>query len=186
MTVQLNVLEDNSKKWLNAFDKFGKVFLRNAADKLLESAIWWIEFYEAIDTGELLNSLQIIETKNGYKVVANAVHAATVEYGRSPGSANPPLEPLIKWIKRNKIDYSNTGVKWSLMKWMNDVGLTTPSSSGKPLAKHRLVARAFYMMKKIAKQGIEQKPYMRPAIAELKADVDSIIEMTKSEVGMSG
>jgi len=182
----IKIIVDNSDKWTKAFESFGKVFLKNAAEKVLESAIWWLEWYEAIDTGELLNSLKIMESVDGYLVVASAPHAGVVEWGRSPGAANPPLEPLIKWIKRNKINYRDTKVKWSLMKWMNDVGLTIPSKSGKPIMQHRLVARAFYMMKKIAKQGIEQKPFFRPAVAELKDNVDDIIDMTKKEVGIIG
>ena len=126
MDIKINVLENNTDKWIKAFNDYGKVFLRNAADKLLESAIWWIEFYDAIDNGELLGSLEVLETKNGYKVRAGAPHSVFVEYGRSPNSRNPPLQPLIDWIKRNKIDITNVKVKWSLMKWMDEKGLTTP------------------------------------------------------------
>jgi hypothetical protein len=168
------------------YEVFIDKVLQNVADELLDFASKYLEQYEAIDTGELLNSLKVVKTEVGYNVVADAPHSIYVEYGRSPGAANPPLEPLIGWIKRNNIDTSNVKVPISLMKWMDNVGLTTPSASGKPIAQHKLVAKAFYLMKSIAKYGIEQRPFLRSAIEETKANIDKIIEKTKNEVGVIG
>lgn len=183
VSIDVKVVRDETKKWSEAFDRYGKNFLRNAAEYLLEASAYYLEWFDAIDTGELLNSGHVVETENGYQVVYDAVHAATVEFGRAAGSRMPPLDPIIKWVRRKGIDVADTKVPWSLMNWMNRVGLTTPSKSGRPTARHKLVARAFYIAKNISRIGIEQRPFLRSGIAELKSNIDKVIGMTKVEIG---
>ena len=185
MVVKETKLVDNSEKWLKAIDEFGDVLLEEAADYILEAALWYLEFQGAIDTGELAGSGKVLKTNEGWVVIFDAIHSAPVEFGRNPGAKAPPLDPLIDWIRRN-IDYKKTRVSKSLMKWMDSIGLSSPSRTGKPTDRHRLVARSYYLQQNIAKLGIKERPYLRAAVSELRARTDYVIEKVRRKVGIRG
>ena len=177
-------LTDNSDKWIKAYDEFGKKFAKNAADFFIESASYYLEFYNAIDTGYLLQSIEKHEIKKGYKVVANTPYAAVVEYGRSPNSKNPPLDVIKKWVRRKKFDLSNVKCSWKLYNWLIAHRLMNPSRRGFEFLTQdeRLTILAFKIMKSIASHGIEPRPFFRNAIEETKDNFDKILNQTKSEV----
>jgi len=55
-----------------------------------------------VDTGQLLQSGELINTQDGCKVVWSLDYADFVEYGTDPHWA--PIEPLIDWARRKGYD----------------------------------------------------------------------------------
>ena len=150
----MKVIEDNTEKWLNAFDKFGSKFLENAADALLDNALRNIEIMNAAYKWELHGSGGVSQSGDSYFVTFKAPHAPYVEYGRAPGKM-PPVKLIKEWV-----EYKNIG---------------DPKKTNNT---------AWAIAKKIKDKGIEEKPFLRNAIETLRNDVDRIIDMTKTEVGI--
>lgn len=60
-----------------------------------------------VDTGRLRNSIQYEVRPDAAVIRAGSdgvTYAATMEYGRTPGSAMPPAGSLLGWMKRHGID----------------------------------------------------------------------------------
>ena len=51
-----------------------------------------------VDTGELINSSEIIKAPKSVSVKWSAEHTSYVEYGSDPHY--PPFEPIFRWVKR--------------------------------------------------------------------------------------
>lgn len=87
-----------------------------------------------IDTGNLLRSGNVNRTIDGVEIVYTAPYASNVEDGREEGSM-PPVEPIQRWAQRKL---------------------------GIPAKEARNVA--FAIATAIKQRGIQQSPYVRPAL----------------------
>lgn len=115
--------------------------LRSAAYRMLTivpEEIHNTDPYPAIDTGELMRSIDKIDTDTGALIEANAPHAAFIEYGTRPHY--PPIQPLAEWAKRK--------------------GLASTD------AESESVARAIAL--KIARRGTEPRHFMKKSVETMK------------------
>ena len=125
----------------------------------------------AIDTGQLRDSItyeEIIESESiTCRVGTNVLHAPFIELGTKPHF--PPLGDentgLIRWVIRH----------------MGAAKGKTPVFGKVKKAERADKARsiAFAIAKKIAKYGIPQKPFLRPAFTEAKQKLIQDLERMK-------
>lgn len=72
--------------------------LRGGALMLERQVVEEIEEVEAVDTGEMKQSVSTERVDDGAIVAVKAPHAAPMEYGTRPFT--PPFEPIYEWVKR--------------------------------------------------------------------------------------
>jgi phage gpG-like protein len=83
------------------------VITRNVGMALTESAIkvqGRAQELAPVDTGRLKQSITYRVTPSEAVVGTNVTYAATMEYGRAPGSAMPPAGSLLGWMQRHGIE----------------------------------------------------------------------------------
>ena len=61
------------------------------------------EHGEYHDQGEAVNEVNLELTSDGARVGTNAVQVLIAEFGRRPGAAMPPHEPIAEWVRRKGI-----------------------------------------------------------------------------------
>jgi len=123
VTIEANSIEEGLVK---VAQHLGSEILSQASQNLIDG--------NHIDTGQLLQSGELILTNDGCIVKWGINYADYVEFGREPGSF-PPIEPIYEWCKRK---------------------LNIPEEEAKQVA--------FMICRKIEKQGIEPVAYARNAI----------------------
>ncbi len=110
--------------WLqNSIDDLVEYYADALADYILQKAQEYLEngplensrnpYGGATDTGELVNSGFIIGGEGRRTIEFIAEHASYIEYGTSPHM--PPVEPLIRWAKRNKMKNPKAAA-WAIAK----------------------------------------------------------------------
>lgn len=136
--------------------------------------------------GELKDSIHAEDTPRGPRLVADAPHAAVVEYGSRPHM--PPLGPILRWVKlrgmqgltkagRVASNRTKTGrvAKWQLEPAKAVAGMLAQAVRGGALDidAPMQVARAIQM--KIAKEGTRPQPYMRTSIKDMVRTLDLFV-----------
>ncbi len=136
--------------------------------------------------GELKNSLKVTTKGGKVAIVADAPHAAPVETGSRPHW--PPLAPLVAWVKkRGAQGITKTG----RVKKANRIGQgTTTATHAKSIAgmiksleqgcsidadAPTQIARAIQVA--IARSGTKPHWYMRSALPEIEAYLDTQIKI---------
>lgn len=140
--------------------------------------------------GELKQSIRAESTASGARVIADAPHAAPVEFGSRPHW--PPLEPLVKWVRlrgAQGISGSRKVRNSGAPKWVRD-RLKEYERGGRQGARQRLpaggvgarspvdapaqVARAIQAA--IAARGTPPTFFMRMAIPQVQAALDEFVK----------
>jgi len=138
MSYKLIINDKNLDKVVEACDLIAATLSNSIFEK------WKINITEFgnVDTGEYIASLQIQKISGGYYVIfSDKEYSVFVEYGSGPAigkeSYIPPFQPIRDWVER-KLGYSGKEAD----------------------------AVAWYIIKKIEKEGIEPSPSARNALNE--------------------
>lgn len=116
------------------------------------------------DRGTLLRSIKIIKIDNlEIDVVSTDKKAIYIERGRLPGSF-PPIESIREWLTRKGIQ--------DVIKIETIEDLRRARRLLRKNAKKISTQIAFAVAKKIEKEGIEEKPFWRLAIATIEKQQD--------------
>lgn len=122
----------------------------------------------AFDTGFLARSRIVNKDEKFKKWIAyEASYASFIEFGTSPHF--PPVMPLYKWVWLNRAKLGITPGKLKKTKKDGDV-------------YENIWNMAWAICGKIAKEGSEPKPYLRPAVNEGKLKVKDFIKKKVEEI----
>lgn len=138
--------------------KYGEVYINALKDEL--------ERGNKNATNSLSQSIRFDVKVFGLKYTLQLIadeHYQYVESGRKPNSKQPPVEPILKWIKSRGIT----------IKQKNGKKITRKSN---PNIDKQYKTLAFLMARKIGKKGIKPFPFIENAIS------DSMIDRFKVEV----
>ena len=75
----------------------------DTAARLEAEAVRLTDEAGAVDLTTYKASWEHRRTLNGAILRNTAPYAAVIEYGRRPGAPGPPLEPILKWVKRKLV-----------------------------------------------------------------------------------
>jgi hypothetical protein len=128
-------------------------------------------------TGELINSIS-------YKITGNVLEITYDKYGnfvrngRRPGAKQPPLLPIMAWIKVKRVPILKDGLPTGKSKSMISKGRKQPS-------ENELKGMAYVIARSIGKKGIQAVDFLTPLkilkSVKFKTDLkNAIIEQIKN------
>lgn len=136
---RLTINDRNLERVVEACDEIAKIL----SEAILQR--WKINIYEAgnVDTSEYVSSLQIEKLSNGnWRIFSNLEYPTYIEYGTGPSvgkpSYIPPFQPIRDWVE-SKLGYSGKEAD----------------------------AVAWFIIRKIEKEGIDPSPSARPALQQV-------------------
>jgi len=113
--------------------------------------------YPIVDTGAFRDQLDFVITDEGDSLLltmwSSAKHSKYVLFGSQYGSKMPPLEPLVAWVERKKLNWCD-------------------QKTGKQLTP---IQMAWAIRIKIHRDGIEERPVLQNAFETRKDWIRSAI-----------
>src|SRR6185295_7665457 len=73
------------------------------ADQLVGIAVQRTDTLKIVDRAEYKRAWRRTVLKDGAQLRNDSPHAPIIEYGRRPGAKMPPLEPILRWMRRKGI-----------------------------------------------------------------------------------
>lgn len=151
---------DKRREWRERYVRGLEQGLDAVADRILDASSRIIE-REAIDEGTLLRSGEIRHTEPLVREIAfTAKHAVFEEYGTRPHW--PPLEPILKWVKRNA-------------QLAQDEVQFKPRVPGRSLSDAVALRIARAVQAKIAREGTKAVAYARRGAATAQREAGAIM-----------
>jgi hypothetical protein len=124
---------------------------------------------QSFDEGILLRSGHIIKTGELERVISyEALHALFVEFGATYTDKMPPLQVIYEWVRRKKLQSKNPESLNKIKSWLKKEGIIESVKT----KDSDYWAMAFYIAKDIKEHGLEPRPFMRPAVEEMKAHIE--------------
>lgn len=162
--VSLNMDTDNAESLTSYF----KELIEDAVKEGFKSSQNLI-LKQSFDQGVLLRSGKMIKLNDlSWMIRYDAEHALAVEFGAEYTDKMPPLKQIHDWIKRKKIQPKNPESFGGIKAWMLKKGIINEVKS----KDSDIWAMAFFVARDIKDHGLEARPYLRPAIEDLKRYVE--------------
>ena len=116
----------NLKTLQNIIKKLADLGVNDAAEAIITEASTNIVEREKTNTGELLRSAFNDDSEILVRIIGfDAPHASTMEFGRSPGARQPPVDAIEEWVnlKLGVSGKEGTNLAWAIAKSIAKYGI---------------------------------------------------------------
>ena len=146
----------NLKALQNIIKRLADLGVNDAAEGIITQASTHIVEREKTNTGELLRSAFNDDSEILVRTVGfDAPHALTVEFGRSPGARQPPVDAIEEWVnlKLGVSGKEGRNLAWGIAKSISKHGIEPTNFFRDAIDKIEVID---YVTKRI-KDGLQKK-----------------------------